>query len=459
MLGIHGLETSNSPEGPDMVSSSEPHYWGAFTVSETGQQDDISSPALNSTGLYGTTLPHVEPHDLLRSNAMFSSPSMGMPTTSAPVPILQSTPGMSSMHDYHMTGLGGSSTQYLPITPSHYAAPAKSRRKTQKPRQRKRRESKQDSNNGDSGSGTNAGSDARSPRRLAHVPPEKRITLNEEATEDDRDLIELVYKHFDKKGTSMWECVAKEFSINHADMDRAALQMRVVRAVHKCAVWPECEVSDLRQLCLLHPPRKELTPSQKDLLRRAEEEYENRRLSEIMKIFGELGGGQSWMIKIPHIAKLLIEMGIDAFDPEFDPKKARRRRKMSSRRRSCTTSALHNPTLMNQYLGEPLLYDEDHSMGRLEHNAVRLSEEDDERLFAHYLKEESQSPEPDSALQDIPQSRALYPQSSPEMTMGQSRSEQVARQACEQLIHQQHGMYMSHPQGAVSSNQQRPRMR
>ncbi|KAK6820632.1 hypothetical protein PG987_015032 [Apiospora arundinis] len=157
--------------------------------------------------------------------------------------------------------------------------------------------------------------------------------------------------------------------------------MRVQRAVHRYAVWPE---------------------SEKELLRKAEEEYENRRLSEILKIFLDLGGGQNWKIKLPHIAKQLIEMGVDAFDPEFDPKKARRRRKMSSRRRSCTTNALHDPTSMNQYLGESLLYDEDHSMGGLDHhNAVRLNEEDDERLFAHYLKEESPSPEPDSSLQDI----------------------------------------------------------
>ncbi|KAK7983905.1 hypothetical protein PG990_012616 [Apiospora arundinis] len=428
MLGIQGLEASHSPEGTE-------HYWGAFTVSETGQQDDISSPALNNNGLYGncnSTLPHVEPHDLLRSNAMFSSSPMGMSTTSAPVPILQSTQGMSSMHDYHsMGGLGGSSTPYLPITPSHYVTPAKSHRKVQKPRQRKRRESKQGSNNGDSGSGNNAGSDSRNPRRLTFVPPEKRITLNEEAKQEDRDLIGLVYKHGDQLGTSMWECVAKDFSEDHAELDRAALQMRVQRAVHRYAVWPE---------------------SEKELLRKAEEEYENRRLSEILKIFLDLGGGQNWKIKLPHIAKQLIEMGVDAFDPEFDPKKARRRRKMSSRRRSCTTNALHDPTSMNQYLGESLLYDEDHSMGGLDHhNAVRLNEEDDERLFAHYLKEESPSPEPDSSLQDIPQSRAVYPQSSPEITMGQSRSEQVARQACEQMIHQ-NNMYMTH-------TQPRPRMR
>ncbi|KAK8008681.1 hypothetical protein PG991_011232 [Apiospora marii] len=444
MLGIHGLETSHSPEGADMVPSSEQHYWGAFTVSETGQQDDISSPALTNTGLYGncnTTLPHVEPHDLLRSNAMFSSPPMGMSTTSAPVPILQSTPGMPSMHEYHPMGnLGGNSTQYLPITPSHYIAPAKSHRKAPKPRQRKRRESKQGSNNGDSGSGANSTSDPRNPRRLAFVPPEKRITLNEEAKPEDRDLIDLVYKYGDQKGTSMWESVAKEFGECHPELDRAALQMRIVRAVHKHAVWPECE---------------------KELLRRAEEEYENRRLSEILKIFRELGGGQNWKIELPHVAKQLIEMGIDAFDPEFDPKKARRRRKLNSRRRSCTTNHLNDPAAMNQYLGDSLIYDEDQHMSGLEHhNAVKLSEEDDERLFSHYLKEETPSPEPDSSMQDIPQSRALYPQSSPETSMGQSRSEQVARQACEQMIHQQnHTIYMPQHQGVLSNNQQRPRMR
>ncbi|KAK8016318.1 hypothetical protein PG993_014507 [Apiospora rasikravindrae] len=445
ILGIHGLETPHSPEGADMVSSSEQPYWGTFTVSETGHQDDISSPGLTNSSLYGncnSTLPHVEPHDLLRSNAMLSSPPMGISTTSAPVPILQSTSGMAYMHDYHpMGGLGNGSTPYLPITPSHYVAPAKSHRKVAKPRQRKRRESKQGSNNGDSGSGANAGSDPRNPRRSAYVPPEQRLTLNDEAKPEDKQLVALVYKHNDLKGTCMWEKVAKEWSDDHAELDRAALQMRVVRAVHKHAVWPECE---------------------KDLLRKAEEEYENRRLSEILNIFREMGGGQNWKFDIPHIAKQLIEMGIDAFDPEFDPKKARRRRKMSSRRRSCTTNALSEPAAMSQYLGGSSLYDEDHHMSGLEHhhNTVKLSEEDDDRLFSHYLKEETQSPEPDSSLQDIPQSRALYPQPSPEMSMGQSRSEQVARQHCDQLIYQQHhNSYAPQYQGAMSSNQQRPRMR
>ncbi|KAK7962375.1 uncharacterized protein PG986_003200 [Apiospora aurea] len=445
MLGIHGIETSHSPEGADMVSSSEQPYWGAFTVSEPGHQDDTSSPALTNTGLYGncnSTLPHVEPHDLLRSNAMFSSPPMGISTTSAPVPILQSTPGMASMHDFHpMGGLGSSSTPYLPITPSHYVAPAKSHRKAAKPRQRKRRESKQGSNNKDSGSGANAGSDHRNPRRSAFVPPEERLTLSDEAKPEDRQLVALVYKYSDQKGMCMWESVAREWGEDHVELDRAALQMRIVRAVHKHAVWPE---------------------SEKELLRKAEEEYENRRLSEILSIFRELGGGQNWKFEIPHVAKQLIEMGIDAFDPEFDPKKARRRRKMNSRRRSCTTNALYDPTSMNQYLGDSALYDEDHRMGGLEHhnNAVKLSEEDDDRLFSHYLKEETQSPEPDSSLQDVPQSRAVYPRPSPEMSMGQSRSEQVARQHCDQLIHQQHhNIYMTQHQGAMSNNQQRPRMR
>ncbi|KAK8064934.1 hypothetical protein PG994_007572 [Apiospora phragmitis] len=413
MLGIHGLETSHSPEGTDMVSSSEQPYWGAFTVSETGHQDDISPPAMANSGLY------------------------------APVPILQSTPGMSSMHDFHsMGGLGSNSTPYLPITTSHYVAPAKSHRKAPKSRQRKRRESKQGSNNEGSGSGATARSNARNPRSLALVPPEMRMRLNDKAKPADHELIELVYKYGDLKGTNMWESVAREFGEDHPEMDRAALQMRVVRAVHRYAIWPE---------------------SEKELLRKAEEEYENRRITEILKIFRDLGGAQNWKIETPHVAKQLIELGIDAFDPEFDPKKARRRRKMSSRRRNCTTSALYDPTSMNQYLNDSVLYDEDDHMSGLEHhNAVKLSEEDDERLFSHYLKEETQSPQPDSSLQDIPQNRALYPQPSPEMSMGQSRSEQVARQACDHIIHQQHhnNIYMPHHQEALSSNnQQRPRMR
>ncbi|KAK8074884.1 hypothetical protein PG997_009547 [Apiospora hydei] len=417
MLGIHGLETSHSPEGADMVSSSEQPYWGAFTVSETGHQDDISSPALTSTGLYGncnSTLPHVEPHDLLRSNAMFSSPPMGISTTSAPVPILQSTPGMSSMHDFHpMGGLGTGSTPYLPITPSHYVAPAKSHRKAAKPRQRKRRESKQGSTNRDSGSGANAGSDHRNPRRSAYVPPEERLTLSDEAKPEDRQLVALVYKYSDQKGMCMWD-------------------------------WR-----------VLTPLTERVTSQSRRRIREPPAVRDPQHLP-------RAGRGQNWKFEIPHVAKQLIEMGIDAFDPEFDPKKARRRRKMNSRRRSCTTNALYDPTSMNQYLGDSSLYDEDHRMGGLEHhnNAVKLSEEDDDRLFSHYLKEETQSPEPDSSLQDIPQSRAVYPQPSPEMSMGQSRSEQVARQHCDQLIHQQHhNIYMPQHQGAMSNNQQRPRMR
>ena len=66
------------------------------------------------------------------------------------------------------------------------------------------------------------------------------------AADDDKYLFELRKEFISEKGKGMWEEMKAKYSEKHqGNWEKAALQMKVSRAVAKFGVWPKREVSHL----------------------------------------------------------------------------------------------------------------------------------------------------------------------------------------------------------------------
>jgi hypothetical protein len=73
---------------------------------------------------------------------------------------------------------------------------------------------------------------------------EEQLTLREDAPEDEKYLFQLRNQYISEKGKGMWEEMKPRYSEKHqGNWEKAALQMKVSRAVAKYGVWPEREVS------------------------------------------------------------------------------------------------------------------------------------------------------------------------------------------------------------------------
>ncbi len=70
------------------------------------------------------------------------------------------------------------------------------------------------------------------------------LVLSEEAPEEDKYLFQLRKEFISEKGKGMWEEMKTKFTERHqGNWEKAALQMKVSRAVARHGVWPEREVS------------------------------------------------------------------------------------------------------------------------------------------------------------------------------------------------------------------------
>ncbi len=72
----------------------------------------------------------------------------------------------------------------------------------------------------------------------------EELTLRDDAPEDDKYLFQLRKEFISEKGKGMWEEMKAKYSEkNQGNWEKAALQMKVSRAVAKYGVWPKKEVS------------------------------------------------------------------------------------------------------------------------------------------------------------------------------------------------------------------------
>lgn len=139
----------------------------------------------------------------------------------------------------------------------------------------------------------------------------------------------------------------------------------------------------------------------------------------------EKGGCRAWDWKTEHIAKRLAELGEEPYDEESKPSKIRKKRKELQLQRE-------QPNLWNQPSPPPAVYDE---QGFSLQTRVNLSLGEEDQLFHNLFVPEPDSSEPDTM--DISESGPTSRRAS-NQDLDQAYSEHVAKQACEQMIAQQH---------------------
>jgi hypothetical protein len=82
----------------------------------------------------------------------------------------------------------------------------------------------------------------------------EELVLRDDAPEDDRYLFQLRKEFISEKGKGMWEEMKAKYSEKHqGSWEKAALQMKVSRAVAKFGVWPTREVSKLSKIRVAVP--------------------------------------------------------------------------------------------------------------------------------------------------------------------------------------------------------------
>ncbi|KAK2073840.1 hypothetical protein P8C59_008087 [Phyllachora maydis] len=144
----------------------------------------------------------------------------------------------------------------------------------------------------------------------------EELTLRDDAPEEEKLLFGLRKKYIHEKGKGMWEEMKAQFTAkNKGHWEKAALQMKVSRAVAKYGVWPQRELDRLEEA-----------------FRFAEEHF----YQSVLEKMKELGGCKCWDWKPPHIEAQLVKMGF--VEATVDGKSgARRRKNKIGRRRAATT--------------------------------------------------------------------------------------------------------------------------
>ncbi|OTA99401.1 hypothetical protein M426DRAFT_27551 [Hypoxylon sp. CI-4A] len=407
LLEMSGLDASHSPGQHGQMVSEPPFHnnWGQYSVSQPEPQEELP-PHLQHPPIFS-----IAPGDLNRTISMHPA-QMPLP---AHVPLLQNSPdprdlppsvAIDSMHHQYPNMM-----PHQPHVIMDFATPY--RRKTTKAR------------NGRSG---------RPPKRRAHGrplekrgdmdyvdpqlqsgegspsarPPRRRITLRPDAPEKDQYILELRCQMDGDKGKGIWEEITKKYEQRYGKRRQESLQMNLTRAVLKYAVWPKEE---------------------DEALLRAAEEVDRRRYTEIAKVMKEkYGGCQAWEWKEGHILKRLVDLGVEEFDPEDVTKKPRRKKKMMKRgisKQQWTTPSINLP------------FDED---GRT------ISSEQENYILDHYCKADPDS-DPDAMHGMMEHSNFMLPRGSMERDAGESRSERVAKQACDQLLSKNEHIYGAIPMG------------
>ncbi|KAK3388896.1 hypothetical protein B0T20DRAFT_397223 [Sordaria brevicollis] len=315
------LHHATSPK-PEFPAASEPPYLGAYGVSTShgGEMphhfaeyppfpgvDVDTAPGY----MYRTQQPHLNIHEPEMHHRLASNGQVPLFAHGHPSPYrLQTTPRIAGFdelpHDPPMFH-----PPYLPHTP--IIAPSKRKRqdknKISKPGKSSSRASKESPRPGYT-NGPTAFQEGEGDR--------EELTLHEDAPEDDKFLFQLRKEHISEKGKGMWEEMKAKYSERHqGNWEKAALQMKVSRAVAKFGVWPEQEIQRLKEAFY------------------QDEEKRYQRLIAHMK---EKGGCKVWDWKPQHISAMLIKLGLE--DAKVEEKTGTRRRKKLEKRKH-TSSASH----------------------------------------------------------------------------------------------------------------------
>jgi len=249
----------------------------------------------------------------------------------------------------------------------------------------------------------------------------EKLTLGEDTPEDDKLLFQLRKEFISEKGKGMWEEIKAKYSEKHqGNWEKAALQMKVSRAVAKYGVWPQREIERLKE---------------------AHQYFEEKRYKMILDRMKETGGCRVWDWKPQHIEAMLVKLGIE--EPTPDDKSGTRRKRKAARRRASQNGhhAQHVMADWSNGLGLHPFHGHPHHVAAARQTPFEMideasmapaftSEQENEYLDQIFNKpikaENSLSPEVAGFDDgDRTQARDLS-----------HHSERVARQACEQMMQQ-----------------------
>lgn len=287
---------------------------------------------------------------------------------------------------------------------------------------------------------------------------EEELTLRDDAPEDEKFLFELRKQFISEKGKGMWEEMKAKYSERHngGNWEKAALQMKVSRAVAKYGVWPEKEVSKpLTSCCLLVPLQDANCLVQKQRLKAAWDYVEEKRYALMLAYMKDNGGCRVWDWKPQHIEAMLVKMGLEERQPDPTTGSRRRKQKIQRRQASPQHAPPHNP--MGDWHNGLGLHQHPHAgfPGHPHHMAAvaaaqanggmmpdpvppMTSEQEDDLIDQVYSKigktERSLSPDGDSM--DYGYDDEDH-ESKPAAHNHHQQSERVARQACEQMMQAQ----------------------
>jgi hypothetical protein len=234
----HSPPISHHPSSPksDIPPPIDP-YLGHFTVSSTNDgevthhslQDYQFAVQMAPGGAYlgpqhvSAGTPHM--HHRMPSNGV--APVLAQPHPSQYRP--HSTPQIGAIEDLRDPALLlGPYSPHGALSPGRRAPPRKkassSRKTSRAPKPTPR-----------------LGSDASS--HLKQEDDGEEIVLADDAPADDKYLFQLRKEFISEKGKGMWEEMKTKYSEKHqGNWEKAALQMKVSRAVARYGVWPEKEV-------------------------------------------------------------------------------------------------------------------------------------------------------------------------------------------------------------------------
>ncbi|RYO78470.1 hypothetical protein DL762_008682 [Monosporascus cannonballus] len=414
MLEMHGLEASHSPENHQPMVTEANWDWGHYGVSCTEAQADMS-PQLSHHSLFPVSVPpSVAPSALVRPSMTLNHSNIPLAPAPSQVPLLQQPPDPRTLA-HPMTSMGNMHHHFsqLPNQPPVLMEFKQIRRKPQKrprPSSKRTRGPGRASNNNGYGDIENgqeefgAGQHSRAQRA-----PVEQIKLSNKASEPDRYLFELRNRFLDSKGNGMWENLQAEYTQKYGPKQRAALQMQLSRAIMKYGQWPA---------------------SEDEALRKAVEEVNKRRYHDIVKAMKEHGGCRAWDFNDGHVAKRVLELGLEEYDAEEPSKRVHRRtRKQATRRASAggpwdtTITTNTTTTASSQEFG-------------YEEGLRTLTDEQEEHLIHMFCKSETKTPEPDmmTDVASVPPSSHDDANRGAERDPGQVDSARVAKRACEQLF-------------------------
>ncbi|KAK3354681.1 hypothetical protein B0H65DRAFT_20792 [Neurospora tetraspora] len=323
-------------------------YFGSYSVS-TSHGGEVSHhpvpeyphfPSVDvdasSEYLYRTQQPHLNIHGSPMHHRMASNGQASLLTHPNPSQYRpQTTPRIAGFEE-----LRGDPAMFQPPYAAHTPtiAPSKRKRqeksKTSKPGKASSRKSKESPRPGYT--------DGPAAYQKGEGDKEE-LTLHDDAPEDDKFLFQLRKEHISEKGKGMWEEMKAKYSEKHqGNWAKAALQMKVSRAVAKFGVWPEQEVSFERLVRNLG--KGELLTDNHSQIQRLKEAFfqdEEKRYQRLIAHMKEKGGCKVWDWKPQHISAMLIRLGLE--DAKVEEKTGIRRRKKLEKRKH-TSSASHGGT-------------------------------------------------------------------------------------------------------------------